>query len=120
MVLKETDLEVPRLVLVQHHERARHAAVHRALAALELGQRALDERAHAVAEREDVGQDGPVLVALGHRGVAVAVLGVVDVRVDAALEDRRVRARLDHRRAQEPQAGHTPPQPSRQRRAPLP
>ena len=87
------------VVLVHHHERARRAPGERALPGLHLGDEALDDLApHLVAVLQHVLDHGPVLVALGHLRVRVALVRVVDSGVDPALEDGQVRARADRLR----------------------
>lgn len=93
---------MPPLVLERHHEHAREAAVDDALALLELSVHAPHACPHAVAESENFLEHGPVLVPLGHVAVCMAVLGVIDVRVDTALEYAVEVCRLGGRLAELP------------------
>ena len=88
---------MPPLVLKHHHERAGETPGQRPGATLKLLEGLEDESAHTITERQNLREQRPVLVLLRHLRVIMAVVGVVDVRIDAALEDGGVAPRLDHR-----------------------
>lgn len=93
----QTDLDMEPFVLVHHHQCPCQTPGQRSLAAVQLCQGLQDQVPDSVAECKDLRQMRPVLVLLRDLGVVVAVVGIVNMRVDASLEDGGKVARLDHR-----------------------
>ena len=96
-----TNLDVEALVFVHHHQRSRHTPRQRSGTAHEFRKSLENEVPHSIAESEYLTEVRPVFVLLRDLGVVVAVIGIIDVRVDAAFEDGREVARFNHRNAKE-------------------
>ena len=95
-------LDVEPLMLVHHHHRPCHTASQRAFTAFQLLQCLEDKVAHPIPEREYLSEVRPVFILLRDDRMIVAVVRIVNVRVDTALENRREALGLDEREAQEP------------------
>ena len=97
---------MPPLVLKHHHERAGETPGQRPGATLKLLEGLEDESAHTITERQNLREQRPVLVLLRNFGVGVTVVGVVNVRVDATLEDHCVVLGLSVRLLEEVREEH--------------
>ena len=89
------------VVLEHHHECARGTARQRPRSALHLLNEALDNLlAHFITVAQHIRKHRPVLIALRHLRMRVALVRIVHTGVDPALERGEVRARADGLRAE--------------------